>query len=89
MTRDQSSQGGRPSGIAGGRIDVGNVTPMDGGPQPSAMRARRPSGIAGGRIDVGNVTPVDGGPQPSVMRADGTMAAEATIPVARFTEARG
>lgn len=59
MMRDPSSQGGRPSGIAGGRIDVGSVTPVDGGPQPSAMRA------------------------------DGTMAAEPVIPVARFAEARG
>ncbi|MEU2655981.1 SDR family oxidoreductase [Streptomyces sp. NPDC007325] len=47
----------------------------------------RPYGIACGQIDVGNVTPVDGGPQPPAMQADGSMAVEATIPVARFTEA--
>ncbi|MDH6125004.1 SDR family oxidoreductase [Kitasatospora sp. GP82] len=47
----------------------------------------RQYGIACGQIDVGNVAPVDGSPQPPAMQADGTMAVEATIPVARFTEA--
>ncbi|MER8104185.1 SDR family oxidoreductase [Kitasatospora sp. NPDC094016] len=30
---------GRAHGIAVGQIDVGNVTPVDGGPQPAAMQA--------------------------------------------------
>ncbi|MFI6114840.1 SDR family oxidoreductase [Kitasatospora sp. NPDC051164] len=30
---------GRPYGISCGQIDVGNVTPVDGGPQPAAMQA--------------------------------------------------
>ncbi|MFF8957338.1 SDR family oxidoreductase [Streptomyces sp. NPDC014894] len=30
---------GRPYGISCGQIDVGNVTPMDGSPQPPAMQA--------------------------------------------------
>ncbi|WP_329568500.1 SDR family oxidoreductase [Kitasatospora sp. NBC_01266] len=47
----------------------------------------RQYGIACGQIDVGNVAPVDGSPQPAAMQADGSMAVEATIPVARFTEA--
>lgn len=47
----------------------------------------RPYTISCGQIDVGNVAPVDGSPQPPAMQADGTMAVEATVPVARFTEA--
>ncbi|MGX2993849.1 SDR family oxidoreductase [Streptomyces sp. JNUCC 64] len=47
----------------------------------------RAHGIACGQIDTGNVTPLDGGPQPAALQADGTRAVEATIPVARFTEA--
>ncbi|MFD0350564.1 SDR family oxidoreductase [Kitasatospora aburaviensis] len=47
----------------------------------------RPYGITCGQIDVGNVALFDGSPQPPALQADGTRAAEDTVPVERFTEA--
>jgi NAD(P)-dependent dehydrogenase (short-subunit alcohol dehydrogenase family) len=95
MMRDQTPQGGRI-------INNGAPSAHSPRPHAIAYTAAkhavlgltkalsldgRPYTISCGQIDVGNVTPVDGRPQPPAMQADGTMAVEATVPVARFTEA--
>ncbi|MFD8009535.1 SDR family oxidoreductase [Streptomyces sp. NPDC058955] len=95
MMRDQSPQGGRiinngaPSAHAPRPHAISYTTAKHAvlGLTRALSLDGRPYGISCGQIDVGNVTPVDGGPQPPAMQADGTMAVEATIPVARFTEA--
>ncbi|MFI8326767.1 SDR family oxidoreductase [Streptomyces sp. NPDC085529] len=96
MMRDQSPQGGRiinngaPSAHAPRPHAIAYTTAKHAvlGLTRALSLDGRPYGIACGQIDVGNVTPPDGSPQPPpAMQADGTRAVEATIPVARFTEA--
>ncbi|MEE1752726.1 SDR family oxidoreductase [Streptomyces sp. SP18CS02] len=95
MMRDQSPQGGRiinngaPSAHAPRPHAIAYTTAKHAvlGLTRGLSLDGRPYRIACGQIDVGNVAPADGSPQPPAMQADGTMAVEATIPVARFTEA--
>ncbi|MFE7115455.1 SDR family oxidoreductase [Streptomyces sp. NPDC057654] len=94
MMRDQSPQGGRiinngaPSAHSPRPNAIAYTTAKHAvlGLTRALSLDGRQYGIACGQIDVGNVTPVDGSPQPAAMQGDGTMAVEATIPVARFTE---
>ncbi|GGZ46699.1 oxidoreductase [Streptomyces inusitatus] len=95
LMRDQSPQGGRiinngaPSAYAPRPNAIAYTTAKHAvlGLTRGLSLDGRPYNISCGQIDVGNVTPMDGGPQPAAMQADGSMAVEATIPVARFTEA--
>ncbi|KIF75399.1 3-oxoacyl-ACP reductase [Streptomyces sp. 150FB] len=93
--RDQTPQGGRiinngaPSAHSPRPNAIAYTTAKHAvlGLTRSLSLDGRPYTISCGQIDVGNVAPVDGSPQPPAMQADGTMAVEATVPVARFTEA--
>ncbi|MEI5098109.1 SDR family oxidoreductase [Streptomyces sp. PmtG] len=95
VMRDQSPQGGRiinngaPSAYAPRPHAIAYTTAKHAvlGITRGLSLDGRPYRIACGQIDVGNVTPVDGSPQPPSRQGDGSMAVEATIPVARFTEA--
>ncbi|MER5768602.1 SDR family oxidoreductase [Streptomyces sp. NPDC001985] len=94
VMRDQSPQGGRiinngaPSAHSPRPNAIAYTTAKHAvlGLTRALSLDGRPYGISCGQIDVGNVDPADGGPQPAAMQADGSMAVEATIPVARFTE---